>query len=889
MTILRELLSTAIKWKIGCDGQLEDVQTDKLNTGIIASSTDGPIQFNSDIDLNGKFITGNNATLNGLASISATTFNGDVTGNVTGTVSSLSNLTTNDLSEGGDNKYFSNTLARDAVSVIENVGDGSLEYDSIRGIITYTGPSALETRAHFSGSTSVTVSDGVVSIGQPVETISEVTFAKVTSADIVGDVTGNVTGDVTGDVTGNVTGTVSSLSNLTTNDLSEGDDNKYFSNTLARDAVSVTYNGGDGSLVYNKGTGAFTYTGPSALETRAHFSGSTSVTVSDGAVSIGQPVEPTSEVTFAKVTVANSPQGPNDLANKSYVDNLIQGLDVKPSVKAATVSNIDLASILPTTIDGVGLSNGDRILLKDQDDRAENGIFVVNIDEMSGITLTRTGDMDDSSEIKGAFVFVEGGSLNKNAGFVSTATGGADGTIAGSIAPHLISFTQFSGAGMIDAGNGLSKNGNNLSVNSTLEHVTKVGTLTGLTLGGQLDLDNNSIVNATNVTATNVTATNVSADDVTTKELKIANNSNHSVTLMPSSSATGHYDLILPDTDGGSGEVLTTNGAGELSWGSGGGGVVKQMISKTSFGDGLKLPDVFTTTTDVISPAAYQIDITPVSDTSKILIMFKVGFRCSVEAGQRITFTITRKTTGVEESVTVVTDSAQGTGNAGGPFNGIYTSNFVDEPSTKSKVTYALGFQLESDNDVVELGYESGIVGGDSCSNCLVLHESEGSGKSSSIISLSTDAKGAYYNDGTLHLGSGFTASSASNVSGLALHLGGNYRLPATTGGLGLGDVTKNGGILSIDGGNVSYGTKYFETTDNTTITDISLTNLLNNSQTNILIKNISNRGLIINKSLNGVVTNYTSPITVPTLGLLLVSIQKIGDGNAIFRAELLA
>ena len=885
MTILRELLSTAIKWKIGCDGQLEDVQTDKLNTGIIASSTDGPIQFNSDIDLNGKFITGNNATLNGLASISATTFNGDVTGNVTGTVSSLSNLTTNDLSEGGDNKYFSNTLARDAVSVIENVGDGSLEYDSIRGIITYTGPSALETRAHFSGSTSVTVSDGVVSIGQPVETISEVTFAKVTSADIVGDVTGNVTGDVTG----NVTGTVSSLSNLTTNDLSEGDDNKYFSNTLARDAVSVTYIGGDGSLVYNKGTGAFTYTGPSALETRAHFSGSTGVTVSDGAVSIGQPVEPTSEVTFAKVTVANSPQGPNDLANKSYVDNLIQGLDVKPSVKAATVSNIDLASILPTTIDGVGLSNGDRILLKDQDDRAENGIFVVNIDEMSGITLTRTGDMDDSSEIKGAFVFVEGGSLNKNAGFVSTATGGADGTIAGSIAPHLISFTQFSGAGMIDAGNGLSKNGNNLSVNSTLEHVTKVGTLTGLTLGGQLDLDNNSIVNATNVTATNVIATNVSADDVTTKELKIANNSNHSVTLMPSSSATGHYDLILPDTDGGSGEVLTTNGAGELSWGSGGGGVVKQMISKTSFGDGLKLPDVFTTTTDVISPAAYQIDITPVSDTSKILIMFKVGFRCSVEAGQRITFTITRKTTGVEESVTVVTDSAQGTGNAGGPFNGIYTSNFVDEPSTKSKVTYALGFQLESDNDVVELGYESGIVGGDSCSNCLVLHESEGSGKSSSIISLSTDAKGAYYNDGTLHLGSGFTASSASNVSGLALHLGGNYRLPATTGGIGLGDVTKNGGILSIDGGNVSYGTKYFETTDNTTITDISLTNLLNNSQTNILIKNISNRGLIINKSLNGVVTNYTSPITVPTLGLLLVSIQKIGDGNAIFRAELLA
>jgi len=57
-----------------------------------------------------------------------------------------------------------------------------------------------------------------------------------------------------------------------TDAVTEGSTNKYYLDSRARTAVSVTDAGGDGSLTYNSGSGVFTYTGPSAAEARAHFS-----------------------------------------------------------------------------------------------------------------------------------------------------------------------------------------------------------------------------------------------------------------------------------------------------------------------------------------------------------------------------------------------------------------------------------------------------------------------------------------------------------------------------------------------------------------------------------------------------------------------------------------
>jgi hypothetical protein len=110
---------------------------------------------------------------------------------------------TGDLTE-GTNLYYTDTRARAAVSVTDAGGDGSLAYNSSTGVITYTGPSASEVRAHITAGTGVSIASGVVSIGQAVETNSDVDFASI-------ETTGNVI--VGGNLT--VNGTVTSVNSTT--------------------------------------------------------------------------------------------------------------------------------------------------------------------------------------------------------------------------------------------------------------------------------------------------------------------------------------------------------------------------------------------------------------------------------------------------------------------------------------------------------------------------------------------------------------------------------------------------------------------------------------------------------------------------------------------------
>ena len=120
--------------------------------------------------------------------ITATQFTGNVTGTLTGTASSIANHDSDDLSEGSSNLYHTTARARAAVSVTDAGGDGSAAYNSSTGVITYTGPSAAEVRAHITAGTGVAISNGAVSIGQAVATSSDVTFADLT---LSGDLTVN--------------------------------------------------------------------------------------------------------------------------------------------------------------------------------------------------------------------------------------------------------------------------------------------------------------------------------------------------------------------------------------------------------------------------------------------------------------------------------------------------------------------------------------------------------------------------------------------------------------------------------------------------------------------------------------------------------------------------
>lgn len=90
----------------------------------------------------------------------------------------------------------------------------------------------------------------------------------------------------------------------TTDNLSEGTLNLYFTDQRVHDAISVTDLSGDGSLTYSNGI--ITYTGPSANEVRAHFSAGTGVSISNGEISIGQDVSPSSDVVFNDINATNN-------------------------------------------------------------------------------------------------------------------------------------------------------------------------------------------------------------------------------------------------------------------------------------------------------------------------------------------------------------------------------------------------------------------------------------------------------------------------------------------------------------------------------------------------------------------------------------------------------
>lgn len=167
--------------------------------------------------------------------------------------------------------------------------------------------------------------------------------------------------------------------------------------------------------------------------------------------------------------------GSDSLVNKRYVDQVAQGLDVKESVVAATTANLSAtydnavgtltgSANGAVAMDGVTVALGDRVLVKNQTDLTENGIYVVSdtgADGVRAFVLTRAPDADSAEELTGGtFFFVERGTAFADAGFVATHDG------VPTFGTTDITFEQFSGAGQLTDGSGLSKNGNTINVNT---------------------------------------------------------------------------------------------------------------------------------------------------------------------------------------------------------------------------------------------------------------------------------------------------------------------------------------------------------------------------------------------------------------------------------------
>ena len=153
-----------------------------------------------------------------------------------------------------------------------------------------------------------------------------------------------------------------------------------------------------------------------------------------------------------KLTNLAAPVSANDAARLIDIQNTQAGLSGKDSVRVATTVDITLSGA--QTIDGISVVAGDRVLVKNQNTASANGIYVCAVGAWS-----RASDADAIGELKaGSFVFVTEGTVNADSGWILS----TDGAI--SIGSTAINWTQFSGAGQITAGNGLTKTGNTIDV-----------------------------------------------------------------------------------------------------------------------------------------------------------------------------------------------------------------------------------------------------------------------------------------------------------------------------------------------------------------------------------------------------------------------------------------
>jgi hypothetical protein len=207
----------------------------------------------------------------------------------------------------------------------------------------------------------------------------------------------------------------------------------------------------------------------------------TSVTITAAGTNQNINLTPTGSgtVNVGNFIISNvaTPVADFDAATKKYVDDVSQGLNIHDSCNAATTGTLATISggIVTynngtsgvgatltttgtfTTIDGVTLTNGMRILVKNEATAANNGIYV----RTSATVLTRATDFNSVPEIEaGDFTFVTAGTVYDNTGWVQTSTVVTVGT-------DPIEWTQFSGAGTYQAGTGLALNGSVFSIANT--------------------------------------------------------------------------------------------------------------------------------------------------------------------------------------------------------------------------------------------------------------------------------------------------------------------------------------------------------------------------------------------------------------------------------------
>lgn len=469
---------------------LTDTLTFVGGTGITSAVTNNTVTF--DIDSTVVTLTGTQTLTNKtLTSPSLTTptigsagaiFSGSASGTITVAASAVAGTNTLTLPAATDTlvgRATTDTLTNKTI----NLGSNTLVATSAQLAAAVTDETGTGSLVFATSPTLVTPILGVASATSinKVAITAPATGATLTIADgktLTASNTLTLTGTDTSTVAFGAGGTVAYVANKLS---------VFAATTSAELAGVISDETGSGSLVFSNSPTLVTPTLGAALATSiTATSGNMTVNAASGNNSVNLVPTGTGTVDVAnkRITSVAEPTQSSDAATKNYVDAVKTGLDIKDSVRVTTTGNLtatysngasgvgatltNSGTQAALTIDSIVLSVGDRVLVKDQTTGLQNGFYrVTNAGSAStNWVLTRSTDADENTEVTpGAFTFVEEGTIGADNGYVCTNNGSI------TIGTTGITFVQFSGAGSVIAGDGLTKSGNTINAVGTANRI----------------------------------------------------------------------------------------------------------------------------------------------------------------------------------------------------------------------------------------------------------------------------------------------------------------------------------------------------------------------------------------------------------------------------------
>jgi hypothetical protein len=233
---------------------------------------------------------------------------------------------------------------------------------------------------------------------------------------------------------------------------------------------------------------------------------------------------------MVRLANVHAPIEPADAANKQYVDAMVRGPAFKAGVRVAVVEPLD--TVLPgTTVDGVVILEGDRILMTNQTDPVTNGIWVVG-----ATALTRPEDFTNGSLAAGSYIFVNEGTVNKDRAYVCTTNHtDATGTLTDVVGTHPLAFALFNSSVPLN-GHGLTQMPDgSIGVNVDNQTLT-------IKPDGTLAIKDGSIT-ASQLAPGAISGQSLAPDSITNAALL-----NDSITIETTSGLTGGHVTALGET-----------------------------------------------------------------------------------------------------------------------------------------------------------------------------------------------------------------------------------------------------------------------------------------------------------------------------------------------------